>query len=126
MKTKHRTARDRPVEVGKIIRALSKRPLTVDELNDATGIAFWLLRHVLANLEGEEAVDHGYPEDPQESVAARYWLTWDPPGCPEWLEDEGEDDDAVTAEDVDHDMTDEDDEEAATNVSADEGGDRRG
>ena len=106
MKTKQRIVRTYPVQVGKMIRALSSGPMTWDELRAATGIAAWLLGFVVARLEEEGTVDHGYPEDPRDSVVARYWLKSDPPGYPAWLEkeDDASDPDEVTFEDAEHDL----------------------
>jgi len=95
---KQRIVHTYPVEVGRIIRALNeKSPLTSEELREATAIKAWLLRHLLDRLEEEKTIDHGYPEDPRDSVAVRYWLTWDLPGHPDWLTDPHEDDDEEEA-----------------------------
>lgn len=99
-----RIARTHPAEVGRVIRALNERsPLTWGELRDVTMIKPQLLRHVLEQLEAEETIGRGYPEDPRESIAARYWLTWDPPGVPASLEYSGQDeeDDGFNANEVD-------------------------
>lgn len=67
-----------------VLRTLSGRQLTWNELRRATGIPVKRLRGLLSDLEGEKAIGSGFPEDG--SVARRWWLASEPPGYPEWLE----------------------------------------
>lgn len=67
-----------------VLRAVAGRQLTWDELRRCTGIPAKRLRPLLAELEKEDTLTSGFPEDG--SVARRWWLTSEPVGYPDWLE----------------------------------------
>ncbi|MEI9941975.1 MAG: hypothetical protein WDO69_32580 [Pseudomonadota bacterium] len=79
------------------------RPKPYTQLLDETKLPRWKLNAALDAMIDRGIAASGYPE--QDSVREYYWLTWDPPGFPYWLDSTDDDDDGELAfEDEDQEI----------------------
>jgi hypothetical protein len=83
-----------PQCIGRVMIALAEppaRPKPYSQLLDETGLPRWKLNAALDEMIRRGIAQSGYPEE--DSVREFYWLVWDPPGYPYWLDDLDDDDD---------------------------------